>query len=111
MESSIRGATLTSLARHPGARAPAVSESLLPTASRWARWAILLAGLLVAAPRAGAESWGDVFAGERDTTVFLGADGTLFRAPFDLGTREILWRGSGDAHVVRFVVGPAGRLA
>lgn len=53
-----------------------------------------------------------MFAGERDTTVFLGADGTLFRAPFDLGTREILWRGSRDAHVVRFVVGPtSGRIA
>ena len=76
------------------------------------RWTILLACLAVAAPRAGAESWSEVFAGERDTTVFLGADGTLFRAPFDLGTREILWRGTPDAHVVRFIVGPAsGRIA
>jgi hypothetical protein len=72
------------------------------------RWATLLLCLAAFAVRADAESWNSVFAAERDTAVFLGTDGTLFRAPFNLNTRESLWRGPADQHVVRFAVSLEG---
>ena len=70
------------------------------------RCGIVCACLALLSGSAHAESWSSVFAAERDTAVFLATDGTLFRAPFNLETREVLWRRSGNEHVVRFAVSP-----
>src|SRR5262245_5877555 len=63
-------------------------------------------GLAAFATPAAADSWSSVFAADRDTAVFLGTDGTLFRAPGNLESREVLWAGVPDQHVVRFAVSP-----
>jgi hypothetical protein len=53
--------------------------------------------------------WGEVFAAEQDTAVFVTDDGGLVRAPISLVTRETLWAPSGGEHVVRLEVSPDGR--
>ena len=76
------------------------------------QWAIALVCVGLIAGRARAESWSSVFAAETDSGVFLAADGTLFRSPFNLNTRDTLWRAREDQHVVRFAVSPgSGRVA
>ncbi|HVP14745.1 MAG TPA: hypothetical protein VMS88_04335, partial [Terriglobales bacterium] len=76
-------------------------------------WALLVAGVLVTSGAfAHAASWSDVFAADTGRFVFFGADGSLLRAPFNLATRETLWRAAGGQHVVRARVSPDGeRLA
>ena len=69
---------------------------------------LALLGLTAFATPACADSWSSVFAADRDTAVFLGADGTLFRAPMNLEGREVLWAGVPDQHVVRFAVSRGG---
>lgn len=64
--------------------------------------------LAALASPAAAEPWSGVFAAGGDTAIFLGADGTLFRAPFDLRSREVLWAPAAGRHVVRFAVAPGG---
>jgi len=70
---------------------------------------------LVGAPRASAgvaQPWSQVFAAERDTVVFVGADGMLLRAPLALTTRDTLWTPRRGRHPVRVRVSPDGtRLA
>ncbi len=65
-------------------------------------------GMLVASP-AGAVTWQEAFAADRDTVVFFDADGTLFRAPFDLAARETLWTPVAGQRLVRVRVSPDGR--
>ena len=72
------------------------------------RWPAVLLCLVLSTARAHAEPWSTVFADEPDSAVFLGADGSLFRASFDLREREILWRARPGQHIVRFATSPAG---
>jgi len=71
---------------------------------------LLAAGLLAGVPQpGGATPWSEVFAADRDTVVFFGADGALLRAPFSLATRETLWAPAGGDRLVRVRVSPDGR--
>jgi hypothetical protein len=56
-----------------------------------------------------AATWSEVFSTVSDTVVFLGADGSLLRAPFGLATRETLWAPAGRQRLVRLRVSPDGR--
>jgi len=69
---------------------------------------LALLGLAALAAPACADSWASVFAADRDTAVFLGTDGTLFRARMNLEGREVLWPVAPGQHVVRFAVSPVG---
>jgi hypothetical protein len=56
-----------------------------------------------------AATWSEVFSTVPDTVVFLGADGSLLRAPFSLATRETLWSPADGQRLVRIRVSPDGR--
>jgi len=56
-----------------------------------------------------AATWSEVFSTVPDTMVFLGADGSLLRAPFSLATRETLWSPADGQRLVRIRVSPDGR--
>jgi hypothetical protein len=71
---------------------------------------LMLALTALAAPsRLEAAAWSEVFAADTDTMVFIGADGTLLRAPFSLATRETLWTPPPGQNLVRIRVSPDGR--
>jgi hypothetical protein len=58
-----------------------------------------------------AATWSEVFASDTATVVFLASDGGLWRAPFDLSTREVVWTPRAD-RLVRLAVAPgAARVA
>ena len=69
---------------------------------------VLVISMALASP-ARAATWNEVFSTVPDTVVFLGADGSLLRAPFGLATRETLWSPAGGQHLVRIRVSPDGR--
>ncbi len=56
-----------------------------------------------------AATWSEVFSAVPDTVVFLGADGTLLRAPFSLAAPETLWRPADGQRLVRVRVSADGR--
>jgi hypothetical protein len=56
-------------------------------------------------------TWSEAFAGDTDSVLFLAADGGVWRAPFDLSSRDTAWQAPGHEHVVRLVVSPDGRRA
>lgn len=60
---------------------------------------MVLALSLAVSPARAAE-WRDVFAGVRDTAVFLMERGELVRAPFHLASRDTLWVPEAEQHVV-----------
>jgi hypothetical protein len=71
---------------------------------------MLLALALLAAPsRPEAATWSATFAADTDTMVFIGADGSLWRAPFSLAARETLWTPPPGQDLVRLRVSPDGR--
>ncbi len=70
---------------------------------------LVISAALALASSARAATWGDVFSAVPDTVVFLGADGSLLRAPFSLATRETLWSPAGGQRLVRIRVSPDGR--
>lgn len=72
---------------------------------------LVAGGMLVGTAPVMAESrsWSEALAGAADTVVFLGQDGALWRAPFHLGSREVLWAPRPGEHMVRVSVSPDGR--
>jgi hypothetical protein len=70
---------------------------------------LVISTALVLASPTRAATWSEVFSTVTDTVVFLGADGSLLRAPFSLATRETLWSPAGDQRIVRIRVSPDGR--
>lgn len=75
-----------------------------------ARAAVLAAVLVAALPGAAAAApWSEVFAGDTTAVLFLAADGGLWRAPFDLSAREVVWQPAGKDHLVRVRVSGDGR--
>jgi len=74
-------------------------------------WVVLaLAATAAWAPRSiEAATWGEVFASAPDTVVFLGSEGAVVRAPFNLATRETLWAPRQGQRLVRVRVSPDGR--
>ncbi len=54
-------------------------------------------------------AWNDALSGVADTVVFLGQNGGLWRAPFHLGSREVLWSPRPGEHLVRLSMSPDGR--
>jgi hypothetical protein len=61
------------------------------------------------APAPPARSWSETFAAESDTVLFMSEDGGLWRAPFHLGSRDVVWSPPGHDHLVRLAVSPDGR--
>ena len=73
--------------------------------SAWRALALAVA-VLSAPARLEAAAWSEVFAADTDTMVFIGADGTLLRAPFSLATRETLWTPPPGQGLLRVRVSP-----
>jgi len=74
------------------------------------RWTLLLALVVLVVPsRLAAATWSEIFAADTDTTVFIGTDGSLWRAPFSLAARETLWTPTPGQDLVRLRVSPDGR--
>lgn len=71
--------------------------------------ALALALVLAAPARLEAAAWSETFAADTDTMVFIGADGSLVRAPFSLSVRETLWTPPPGQGLVRVRVSPDGR--
>jgi hypothetical protein len=76
---------------------------------RLATKVLVISTVLALASPARAATWTEVFSTVSDTVVFLGADGSLLRAPFSLATRETLWAPAGGQRLVRIRVSPDGR--
>ena len=76
---------------------------------RFATSVLVISTALALALPARAATWNEVFSTVSDTVIFLGADGSLLRAPFSLATRETLWSPAEDQHLVRIRVSPDGR--
>ena len=73
-------------------------------------WVVLALAVVLAVPApAGAARWGEVFAADTDTVVFIGADGALLRSSFDLAAPETLWTPPPGQDLVRVRVSPDGR--
>ena len=97
----------------------AISRALVAIALALPFSVVLVCGGAHAAPRprAGAEDapparpWSEVLAAETDTVLFMSEGGGLWRAPFHLGSREIVWSPPGNDHLVRLAVSPDGRRA
>ena len=70
---------------------------------------LVISTALVLALPVRAATWSEVFSAVPDTVVFLGADGSLLRAPFGLATRETLWSPAEGQRLVRIRVSPDGR--
>ena len=75
---------------------------------RLATAVLVISTALALALPARAATWSEVFSAVPDTVVFLGADGSLLRAPFGLATRETLWSPAGGQRLVRIRVSPDG---
>lgn len=71
--------------------------------------ALVLLGLCALAAPARAVPWSQVFADEPDTVYFLASNGALWRAPFSLNTKEILWTPRNGERLARVRVSPDGR--
>ena len=72
--------------------------------------ALALLGIIALAAPARAVPWNQVFADEPDTVYFLASNGALWRAPFSLASREVVWTpGSKDERLARVRVSPDGR--
>jgi hypothetical protein len=76
---------------------------------RFATAVLVISTTLALALPARAATWSEVFSAVPDTVVFLGADGSLLRAPFGLATRETLWSPAEGQSLVRIRVSPDGR--
>ena len=73
------------------------------------RLGLLLIAMCALAAPARAVSWSQAFADEPDTVCFLASNGELWRAPFSLGAREVVWTPGRDERIARVRVSPDGR--